>query len=123
MKRSFKQSSPLSSQFMIALLLVFKVVVCSEVGTQQSKPEHLNHQDLSRQTASILSNYHSDAETLLRSNDLEKKEELQPQPIVEKKPKIVDAAQPRITKLPKFEEQLRLVKRSPRNYNFGLGKL
>lgn len=98
---------------------MFEAVVCSEVGSQASKPEHLNQQDLSKQTASILSNYHSDAETLLRSNDLEKKEEQQP--IVEKKPKIVDA-QPRITKLPKFEEQLKLVKRSPRNYNFGLGK-
>lgn len=121
MTRSSKQSSTLNSQFIIALLLVFEAVVCAEVGSQQqNKPEHLNQQDLSKQTASILSNYHSDAETLLRSNDLEKKEEQQP--IVEKKPKPVDA-QSRITKLPKFEEQLKLVKRSPRNYNFGLGRL
>lgn len=118
MKRS-SQSSPLYSQFIIALLLVIELAICSAANTEQNKPDHVNPQDFSKQTASILSNYHSDAETLLRSNDLEKKEEPK---TVEKKPKVTEA-QPRMTKLPKFEEQLKLVKRSPRNYNFGLGKM
>lgn len=122
MKRSSTQSGPLNSQFIIALFLVFELAICSAANTEQNKPDHLNPLDLSKQTASILSNYHSDAETLLRSNDLEKKEEPQPQAIIEKKPKVIEA-QPRMTKLPKFEEQLKLVKRSPRNYNFGLGKM
>lgn len=110
MKRLSKQTNLLSySQLIIVLFFIFDVVIGANLVTDLEQSEQQNQADSNRLTA-ILTNYHSDAEQILRNpNDNFENKSNAGQTNVEP------------TKI-KYEQQLKVVKRSPRNYNFGLGK-
>lgn len=107
-------SNHLKSQFIIALFFILDIVIASKVQIESTKdPNQISQQDLSKQTSSILSNYHSDAENILRNSDnLENKSN----------PEKITNLTNGNSKKTNIETELKIVKRATRNYNFGLGK-
>lgn len=101
----------LNLQFLIALILILNSAICAKIEEKLSDSNQINQNQLD--TSSILSNYHSDAEQISRTNNnFENKS----------KEQTVNTLNGQL-KNAKYDTQLKIIKkRSARNYNFGLGK-
>lgn len=111
MKRLTKQIKLTNVQLVIAVFFLLDLVAGAKLDDKVENVNQLNQPS----SASILTNYHSDAEQITRqnANNFENKSNQE---------QAINSLNGKLNKA-KYDTQLKVIKkRSARNYNFGLGK-